>query len=484
MFTPSEYQQRIFDFVSAGNGHGIVNAVAGSGKTTTLVEAIKKVPASKSLVFLAFNKHIADELKRRGVECASTFHSLGKANITASLPSAKFDQYKLFGLLDKIESLLEDDTRGTIIKIVSLLKANLLEPTRENIEYLAQEFDSIDMNGHEATIIRCAIQLHKDSVSRSNTYDFDDMIFWPAIGKVGCKKFDFLFVDETQDLNKAQIEFAVNSMADNGRMLLIGDPYQSIYAFRGAYNGIMDYMRERLQATVLPLSISYRAPLAVAKLVNQCFPHITFESSPTARDGYYCANLLECDLLDVVDSGDAVLCRTNAPLVAPAFQLLRQGRKAVILGRDIANGLISLINKRAKMQVVQSSANPLAELINQLYVYLENETPKLQKAKKLGRLATLTDQIETLVAISDGCETITELKAKTESIFSNTQSGVVFSSVHKAKGLEWNSVFILRPEQMPHPMAKDPVQRQQEENIRYVAYTRAKENLYLVMTEK
>lgn len=481
-FNPSPYQQAIFDFVANGTGHGIVNAVAGSGKTTTNIEALKYVPPFTSVVFLAFNKHIAEELKQRGVDCASTFHSLGNANIKKAMPKAKFEQHKSFYLLDKIECTLSEEDKGAIVKLVSLLKANMLEATNENIDALSDAFD-IDFNGSEATIFRCVKQLFKDSLSKDDTYDFDDMIYWPAIGKVSCKKFDFLFVDETQDLNKAQIEFAVNSMEQGGRMLLIGDPFQSIYAFRGAYNGIMGYMQERLQATVLPLSVSYRAPLAIVKLVNENFPAISFEPCDNAKEGY--VNWLEeYDLIDVVDNGDVVLCRTNAPLVKPAFQLLREGRKAVILGKDIASGLITLINKRAKLVHVQNANNQLSELIDQLYIYLDNEREKLTKAKKLTRLATLTDQVETIVAISDGCRTIAELKAKTESIFSNSQSGVVFSSVHKAKGLEWNTVFILRPEQMPHPMAKDPAQIQQEENIRYVAYTRTRDNLYLVKTQK
>lgn len=478
MFQPSKYQQAIFDFVANGSGHGIVNAVAGSGKTTTNIQALQYVSPNKRVVFLAFNKHIADELKSRDVNCASTFHSLGRANITNALPKAKFDQYKLHNLLDRIDYLVSDEVKGACLKLVSLLKANLLEPNPTTIEQLCDQFN-IEMNGDEATIIRNTTKLFEAANNDNSSYDFDDMIYWPAIGKVGCKQFDFLFVDECQDLNKAQITMAENSMAQGGRMLLIGDPYQSIYAFRGAFNGIMDYMQAKLNATVLPLSVSYRAPKSIVQLVNQNFPHIAFEQSDNAKDGYI-TTIESFDLCDVVDTGDVVICRTNAPLVKPAFQLLKEGRKAVILGRDIADGLLSLIKRRAKLVKV----NTVEDLIEQLYEYLRLETPKLQAAKKLSKLATLTDQIETIVVISDGCETISELTGKIQSIFSNTQSGVVFSSVHKAKGLEWNNVFILKPEQMPHPMAESEVDRQQEQNIKYVAFTRTRENLYFVRGAK
>jgi hypothetical protein len=69
----STYQQNIFTFVASGSGNAIVEAVAGSGKSTTIVEAMKL--AEGESIFLAFNKAIADELKRKGVN-GRTFHSL------------------------------------------------------------------------------------------------------------------------------------------------------------------------------------------------------------------------------------------------------------------------------------------------------------------------------------------------------------------------------------------------------------------------
>ena len=58
-FVPSVYQQKIYDFITNGSGNAVVSAVAGSGKTTTLINAIKLIPKDKNLIFLAFNKSIA-----------------------------------------------------------------------------------------------------------------------------------------------------------------------------------------------------------------------------------------------------------------------------------------------------------------------------------------------------------------------------------------------------------------------------------------
>jgi superfamily I DNA/RNA helicase len=90
------------------------------------------------------------------------------------------------------------------------------------------------------------------------------------------------------------------------------------------------------------------------------------------------------------------------------------------------------------------------------------------------------DKAATLHALMIGTSTISELEDKIDTIFSDNVVGIVFSSVHKAKGLEANKVFILEPKLMPHPMAKAEWEKNQEKNIQYVAYTRSLDQLILV----
>src|SRR3712207_7362042 len=78
-FTPSAYQEDIFHFVVAGTGDGLIAAAAGAGKTSTLVECAQLLRADKTL-FLAFNRHIAQELQRRLANSevdVLTVHGLG-----------------------------------------------------------------------------------------------------------------------------------------------------------------------------------------------------------------------------------------------------------------------------------------------------------------------------------------------------------------------------------------------------------------------
>ena len=92
----------------------------------------------------------------------------------------------------------------------------------------------------------------------------------------------------------------------------------------------------------------------------------------------------------------------------------------------------------------------------------------------------LDDKVETIFALADGVDTITGVQNRIEEVFSNDKEGVVFSTVHRAKGLESDNVYILKPELFPHPMAKQDWELQQERNITYVAYTRAKQRLAFV----
>ncbi len=80
---------------------------------------------------------------------------------------------------------------------------------------------------------------------------------------------------------------------------------------------------------------------------------------------------------------------------------------------------------------------------------------------------------------------VDELCKKIEELFSTTKSGVTLSTVHKAKGLENDRVFILRPDLLPLKREnQQPWEKMQELNLKYVAITRAKKALFFVEANK
>jgi len=473
-FIPSQYQWNIFAAIQGGDYHIVIKGVAGCGKTATIVVGTQLTNTSAYVGYCAFNRHIVKELYGKVPwhvkPNVSTTHSKGLRDIRNAWPNVKVDKDKLRAILANHSTNGYD---GATRKLVSLCKANLLEPTYSNLEYISSRWD-VDVNeGNKAQVFEIAKMVYHESIQQTSVVDFDDMIFYPATGKVGCEQFDMLFVDELQDLNRAQTQLALRSVTGDGRIIGAGDPQQSIYGFRGADVRAIPNIIEALDAETLPLSITYRCPLSHVRLAQKLVPHI--EAAPDAEEGII-EDVEHDKFTEVVQSGDMVLCRCNAPLVRPALDLIRQGKKAVILGRDIGKNLMALLRKVQK----QSKAVGLSETLWKLREYADAECAKLYIADKAMRAQSLRDRVDTIVALSDGCMTIGALETKMREVFSDEQQGVSFSTVHKAKGLEAERVFILEPQLMPFPKASKPWEREQERNIEYVAKTRSKSELYFV----
>lgn len=472
-YEPSQYQWDIFNFVLAGQTHGVVEAVAGSGKTTTLETAANLLPKQNlDIAFVAFNKHIARELESRlPVHVhVSTLHSLGFSDVRDAYRRVDVEPKKLHRLCNRHRV----NGKGYAIRqLVSLCKATLLQPTEHNLEYITSRW-GLDVPLDEQNVIfAIAESVYYDSLEQENIVDYDDMIFFPASGKTPTKKFDLLFVDEAQDMNAAQLELAFKSVRPGGRIIAVGDRWQSIYGFRGADVRAIPHIIERLEARALPLSITYRCPTSHVELAQSLVPHI--EAAPGAIQGKI-EHIQSGDLLGIVRSGDLVLCRTNAPLVPAALDLIRAGVKAVILGRDIGRNLLRLMKKMQRA----TGAEALNDLLYELEAHKRREVAKFIRQEKFMRAQSLRDRVETIFALAEGCKTVFDVESRIRKIFNDSQQGVTFSTVHKAKGAEAERVFILKPEEMPHPMASKPWEVQQEKNIKYVALTRSKRELYFV----
>jgi DNA helicase-2/ATP-dependent DNA helicase PcrA len=477
-FTPSRYQWNIFAFVQNGSGHGVIQGVAGCGKTTTnemagnlLVPLHQRDPLF-SLGYFAFNRHIKVAMQDRVPPFAqvATFHSLGLGNIRRAIPGVEVEKDKLKHIMANHQTNGYD---GSVKRLVSLCKANLLEPTPHNLDYISDRWDVDVDDGNREQVFDLAATVYHESIRQTSVVDFDDMIHFPAMGKVGCEQFDFLFVDEAQDLNKAQIRLALRSIKADGRILASGDAMQSLYGFRGADTDAIPNIIEALGATTLPLSICYRCPLKHVKQAQQLVPQI--EAREGAPEGVL-DDIPQGKLAEMVQPSDMVLCRCNAPLVPPALNLIRQGIKAVIIGRDVGKGLMALLRKVQKA----TGAFSLDETLWELETYADREVAKLYQTDHAMKAQSLRDRVETILALSDGCLSIGDLQTKVNVVFSDDKQGAAFATVHKAKGLQADNVFILKPQLMPHPKASKAWQKAEEDHILYVAWTRAKQELHNV----
>lgn len=197
--------------------------------------------------------------------------------------------------------------------------------------------------------------------------------------------------------------------------------------------------------------------------------------SPTAPEGSV-TTLPRYSVSDFPPSC-AILCRLTHPLIAFAFSLLRRDVPCNVLGRDVGKGLTDLVKKL--------NATSIDDFLRRLEIWRERE---FNKALDSGR-ESLADQISDRAAclrlfcdnLPEDRRSISELLRKIDSLFADRAEGVVtLATIHKSKGLEWSKVFLLDSDLIPSRWAKLAWQRRQEDNLLYVAITRAKLDLVYI----
>jgi hypothetical protein len=497
--------------------HVIVEARAGTGKTTTLVEGLKKVkglPVSitpspqqaavweameqskdaKSIAFVAFNKSIATELQRRVPQgCdASTMHSMGFKAVQRAFGRCQVESYRVSNI---ISELLERDIRELrkyepdLVKateqLVGLCKMNLLGGNPEELDELARYYD-VEMNGSRAKVfdlVPRVLERCKD-VAKDGCVDFDDMIWAPVALDLPVFKYDLLLVDEAQDLNRCQQALAKKA---GKRLIFVGDPKQAIYGFAGADAKSMHRLHEELSqqptgCIKLPLTVTRRCGKAIVAEAQRFVPdfeaHESNGAGKISQAQYPKEGQTAPDYTGSVLDGDMILCRVNAPLVSQCFRFLKVGLKANIQGRDIGQGLISTV-KKLKAQSIPDLTGKVDD-----WLYKEQSKERAKRNPNDARLIALQDRADCLHCFTKGCETVDDVIRKIESVFTDNKdiTGIRLSSCHKAKGLEAKRVFFINTKDAPcpHPMAKQAWEREQEHNILYVGITRAIEELIWV----
>lgn len=472
----SPSQQAVFEDAEHGTGHTVVLARAGSGKSTTIIEALRRLPTTGRTLLVAFNKAIKQEMEQKAPRhvLVKTLHGYGFGAVRRSLGrNVRLDRRKPFKLLDdspyggSLRFDHERDVTKAITKLVSLCKATLVDDPNGMARLLSRF--NIEVDAEDDFLIEVATWLLNASTERTETIDFDDMAWLPLRLKLSVQQFDRVFVDETQDLNACQLELVQRALLPGGRICAVGDDRQAIYNFRGADPKAVQRIIEGLGAKVLPLSTTYRCDRAIVREAQAIVADI--EAAEGAAEGIV-RKASEADMLDQVGPGDFILSRTNAPLVKHCLALIAQNRRANIAGRDIGTGLAKLVKK--------SKADDLESLRVWLNGWVSRECARKRGRDPEAPVQDIEDQAECLHVIADGTRSVPELLAKIEALFSDAdnQALVLLSSTHKAKGLERKRVFLLRDTYLRRRCEGD--EQREEENLYYVAVTRAKHELVLV----
>ncbi len=541
-FTPE--QEQIFDFVRNGTGHGIIDAVAGAGKTTTIMECARFAVDPSKVLFCAFNTSIAREIERKFRQqgmpevVVKTIHALGyqilrENNDFASRLEFREDKYRTLikseGVQQKLRPYVKEllslhglDPRHTDSR-KAFARKNLLFRLERRLLEINQKHRSI-LNGpkfsaFEEMVRHYGIFSHPEEVSKtfrdelelyhamsrillkagtemaanSQIIDFTDMIYLPFVWQLNAAtRYDWIFIDECQDLSKAQFAVAAKHGKVGSRILAVGDPRQSIYGFTGADVESFDRVKRMTRATELPLTTCFRCPTSVITLAQEIRPDIVGAKAATGT-----VSTIEIDdVLELARPNDLIISRFRAPILLLIFDFIDNNVK-VRVAEDEANefiGELKMLFKKGELQasikrrykgfaalretvfarnmwVIRQNAAKIAKAAER-EIFLESETEYLEK-----RLAFLHKKYEKW---HKRCTTVAAVLERIKAFVSAKKNAIKLSTIHRAKGLEENRVFILDYDQLPFSrQGQRDWEKVQEQNLKYVAITRARAELFI-----
>lgn len=567
-WTPSVYQSNILDKLLHSLCHLFIEALAGCGKTETLVWLVKQMlrhglMKGKQVVYLAFNKSIQEELVKKliGTGCpAMTTHAFGlqmlkknfkeleKAGASVVQNSKTSDLFlqmlaiDLFGdvsamSLKKVKKTDHYKVRKPVLSLVGFIKNWAIIPTLNQeggYDFSPEQFQKIlgffkeyqistpdkftkeQLADYACRVTCMSIPLPGDALTRVS---FDDMLYLPLALGLDFPKYDLVLTDESQDFNEAQEQFLFNLAGKGARCIVVGDQHQAIYRFRGADSKAFLRIKETLAKTPqgvesCELPINYRSDEAIIEHARQWVPNLQGRGVALGQQkGEVVFETTYSQALQWANnSGEeefAFLCRINVPLVVTAYQLIAQGKRVCIIGRQaIASPMLAIIEDlcgtpdrfgnvpehytdRITDRKAPSGAVVEEGLLTRLAAYYRSQAAKLSEEKHEQALEDLTNNVDCIEIIAGRVQqdSVKAVVKEIESLFvekPDDKGTIKLSTVHRAKGLEWDTVLILCPNLMPHPNVKPnedgswSEDQQQEENLQYVASTRAKHKLHYI----
>lgn len=508
-----------------------------SDEQAAVWEHLRQYGDVSNVTYCAFNKSIVNEfseswgwlaqmLAENGLNLkfatvnslgnSALFRAYGRLNVTDNHTGNLLARY--MGMDPKDLRYKEPLLLSAVDKIVGLCKLTLAgyedgafspsNVTADVMDDLIAHFD-IDLNGQRDRVYRLVPEILRMSLEASvhKEVDFNDQNWLPIVLDLPIPKCDLIMVDEGQDLPRCKQEFVRRA----GRnVIVVGDAYQAIYGFAGADTESIPRMRQLLSAQTLRLTETRRCGKTIVEEANHVLSRlgsVVFRAHDSNSQGTVDFTV-KAKYHRQVQDGDMVLSRVNAPLVSQALRFIKDGRKAVIRGREFGTELINFIKRMGAEDVPD-----LIEKTGQWFT-LESEKEQRKKNPSEARLIAMEDRLSCITALCDGAATIDAVVTNVETIFAGkicpacgrsynettdrccsdscktekdpvsgyacgpklvTPKGILFSSVHRAKGLEAANVFILTCDgsMFPHPMAKTDWQCTQEYNLLYVAITRA-----------
>lgn len=444
-----------------------VNAFAGTGKTSTLVEYANARP-KKRMLYLAFNKAIQVEAQgrfpsnvRSVTSHALAYRDHGSKYQNKLTPNLKANQIaQALDLVGKYEMqphfalLAGQHINATLVRFFASKDACVTE-AHVNMP------PSMNANAHyDAALISALTQKLWEKMQSINDpevgmlHDGYLKLYQLSNPKLN---YDHILFDESQDANPCTLDFV--SKQDSHKVF-VGDAHQSIYLFRGAVNA----MQEIESTQELALTGSFRFGKFIAETANTILYHMKGESRRIRGLG------AQDELAPVQrTSPHAIICRSNATVFDEAVVSMSLGRKVAFVGGP---GSYTFDKVGDAYKLSTGEVGSIRDPYIRSFGTMENleafaETTDDRELKSLSR-----------VVKKYGREIPMLIKAIKNSCVEQDKANVTLTTAHKSKGLEWDQVrltddYVELLNKQGNIQASTEV-RADELNILYVAATRAK----------
>ncbi|WP_062380404.1 ATP-dependent helicase [Demequina pelophila] len=527
------------EVATALHGPVCVLAGAGTGKTRAITHRIAygvrvSAYAPQSVLAVTFTARAAGEMRQRlrglgvaGVQ-ARTFHAAALRQLSYFWPEAVGGQ---------MPRLLEHKAQlvGRAAHAVGV------NPDRMAVRDLASEIEwskvsLVSPSDYAAEIARLGrpapaglapaqvvdvMRAYEDAKTDAVALDFEDILLllvdiltrFPEVGDQIRRQYRHFVVDEYQDVSPLQQELLTRWLGGRRELCVVGDPAQTIYSFAGATpSHLLGFGRTYPDATQVRLVRDYRSTPQVVRLANELM-HVrgaastgvelqaqrpsgpapdykAFEDDAAEAQGV-AAGIARLMAAGVPASEIAVLYRMNSQSEAVEEALAEHGIGYLVRGgqrffdRDEVKRAVVLLRGAA----VAADDRPLGERVRETLMDLgwSEEPPAARGAVRerwdaLQALVNLADDLATDVGAGATLrEFVEHLAERAQAQHAPAVEGVTLTSMHAAKGLEWDAVFIIGCSEglLPITHAETPEAVEEEKRLLYVAITRAREHLTL-----
>ncbi len=554
-------------------------AGAGSGKTRALTSRLKALIARgippHEIVSITFTNKAAKEMRERvfgkeraemkwtpyfpvyGEPFIGTFHSFGAKLLKNE--AALLGRTPAFSIFD------DDDSAGIIKQILKAmdLSKELFKPKvlagrisslKSELKGISELYESPD---NRDQIFAEIFTRYEQALKANNAFDFDDLIAKPVtlfhshpeILQKYQKLFSHILVDEYQDINTSQYQLVRLLAREHKNISVVGDDFQSIYAFRGAdFRNFLNFTKDWPNATLIKLEQNYRSSANIIEAANAVIKNNTVQTPKdlwtenpagdkvrivAANDGDSEAAWIAGEIWNLrrqnPDAEIAILYRTNAQSRAIEQSLLsanlpykifgglkfydRKEIKDVLAGLRLANNpldtmsaerLQASLGKRASAPVItamqaagdrgqetgdSAEKKGIAVIIdtfmrsaNYLSFLEEKFTNAQERTENIMELVRFAGEFESLAEFLERASLLQSADTPSDAQGSNANP-VNLMTIHIAKGLEFDYVFIIGVNEgmLPHERSMDKLDQVEEERrLMYVAMTRARKRLYVL----